>query len=74
MRALIVVTALAAGCAGIGSGDCGPDWRALGERDGRINAGSQAAGYAARCNAKVDTAAYEAGYAEGFSRRPIPSW
>lgn len=73
MRALIVVTALAAGCAGSGS-DCGPDWRAVGERDGRINAGSQAERYAARCNAKVDTAAYDAGYAEGFARRPIPSW
>ena len=74
MRAFIVGTALVAGCAGAGGSDCGPDWRAIGERDGRINAGSQAGHYASRCGTKVDTAAYEAGYAEGFARRPIPSW
>ena len=72
MRTLLVLTGLLAGCA---SGvDCGPDWRAIGERDGRINAGSQAERYASRCGGKVDTAAYDAGYAEGFSRRPPPSW
>jgi hypothetical protein len=72
MRLLLATTVLLAGCAaGV---DCGPDWRAIGERDGRINAGSQAGNYAARCGGTVDTAAYDAGYAEGFSRRPIPSW
>jgi hypothetical protein len=74
MRLLLATTVLLAGCAGAGGADCGPDWRAVGERDGRINAGSQAQRYAARCSGNVDTAAYEAGYAEGFSRRPIPSW
>ena len=72
MRTLLVLTGLLAGCA---SGvDCGPDWRAIGERDGRINAGSQAERYASRCGVTVDTAAYQDGYADGFSRRPIPSW
>jgi hypothetical protein len=73
MRIFLAMTALLlAGCAaGV---DCGPDWRAVGERDGRINAGSQAERYAARCSGTVDRAAYDAGYAEGFSRRPIPNW
>ena len=74
MRPFLLTTVLLAGCAGAGGVDCGPDWRAIGERDGRINAGSQAQGYAARCGGNVDTAAYEAGYAEGFLRRPIPNW
>ena len=74
MRLLLLMTLLLAGCAGAGSVDCGPDWRATGERDGRINAGSQAANYQSRCGGNVDTAAYEAGYADGFSRRPIPNW
>ena len=73
-RMPIVAVALAAGCAGTAA-DCGPDWRALGQRDGRIDAGSQAARYAARCNTTVDTAAYEEGYREGFAQRPrIPSF
>ena len=73
MRRVIFLAAVAlSGCA---SGvDCGPDWRAIGERDGRINAGSQAENYKSRCGGNVDTAAYEAGYADGFSRRPIPNW
>jgi len=57
---------LLAGCAS----DCGPDWRAIGQRDGSMHAGSQAARYAARCNTTVDTAAYEQGYAEGLAMRP----
>ena len=73
-RLTLLAVVVLAGCAGAGSVDCGPDWRAIGERDGRINAGSQAERYASRCGGKVDTAAYEAGYADGFSRRPIPSW
>ena len=68
--AILAVTFLA-GCAGA---DCGPDWRAVGQRDGRINSGLQAERYAARCGTTVDTAAYEAGYREGFAQRPIPSW
>src|SRR5262245_23390082 len=71
---LSLAVTLVAGCAGSGSADCGPDWRAVGMRDGRINAGSNAQRYAARCGTSVDTAAYEAGYAEGFLQRPIPGW
>lgn len=72
MRRLAILAVLAlAGCAGV---DCGPDWRSIGERDGRINAGSQVASYAARCGTPVDNAAYEEGYRVGFSRRPIPNW
>ena len=73
MKRLLILSALLAGCAGPGSPDCGPDWRSVGQRDGRINAGSQAENYARRCGS-VDRAAYEAGYAEGFAQRPIPSW
>lgn len=69
-RGWVVVVTLLAGCAGV---DCGPDWRAVGQRDGRINAGSQAERYAARCGAPVDRAAYEQGYAEGFAQRPPPA-
>lgn len=75
MRSITVLAALAlAGCAGSGSSDCGPDWRSVGQRDGRINAGSQAANYTARCGVPVDSAAYEEGYRLGFSHRPIPNW
>lgn len=71
-RLTLLAAILVAGCA---SGtDCGPDWRAVGMRDGRINAGAQSERYAARCGTSVDTAAYDAGYAEGFSQRPIPGW
>jgi hypothetical protein len=65
-RLLILGTALLAGCAS----DCGSDWRALGQRDGRLGAGSQAERYAARCNTTVDTTAYAQGYSEGFAMRP----
>lgn len=74
MRRLAILAVLAlAGCAGSGV-DCGPDWRSIGERDGRINAGSQAANYTRRCAGPVDTASYEEGYRLGFSQRPIPNW
>lgn len=73
-RLAILAAALVAGCAATAS-DCGPDWRAIGQRDGRLDAGSQAARYAARCNTTVDTAAYEQGYREGLAQRPrIPSF
>ena len=73
MRTLAILAVLALGGCASGA-DCGPDWRAIGERDGRINAGSQAQGYASRCSSPVDTAAYEEGYRAGFAQRPIPSW
>jgi hypothetical protein len=72
-RFTLLAVVLLGGCA-IGSVDCGPDWRAIGERDGRINAGSQAERYAARCAVPVDRAAYEEGYQAGFARRPPPNW
>ena len=64
---VFVAAALLAGCAG--AGDCAGDWFATGQRDGMLNAGSQAARYAARCPGPVDTAKYEEGYSDGFSRR-----
>jgi hypothetical protein len=54
--------------------DCGPDWYQVGERDGRINAGSQVASYSQRCASPPDAARYAEGYAAGFARRPIPNW
>lgn len=63
--AFLVILALLAGCAS----DCGGDWRAIGRRDGRMNFGSQAESYAARCGS-VDRAAYDEGYGIGFSERP----
>lgn len=63
---VILATVVLAGCAA----DCGPDWREIGLRDGSLGAGSQAERYAARCTTKVDTAAYEQGYREGFAMRP----
>jgi hypothetical protein len=72
MRIWIVVLTLLAGCAGT---DCGSDWRAIGQRDGRLNAGSHPEQYAARCGASVDSAAYEQGYREGVAQRPnVPSF
>ena len=73
MRTMAILAVLALGGCASGA-DCGPDWRSIGERDGRINAGSQAQRYAARCGTQVDTAAYDEGYQAGFARRPIPSW
>ena len=61
----VVILTVLAGCAS----DCGGDWRAIGQRDGRMNFGSQAESYAARCES-VDRAAYEEGYGLGFSERP----
>ena len=74
MKTLLAVVQilLLAGCAGLGAADCGPDWYAIGERDGRINAGSQAERYAARCGTPVDAQRYEEGYRQGFSQRRYP--
>jgi hypothetical protein len=71
-RLSILAVSLLTGCAS--TADCGPDWFATGQRDGRINAGSQAERYAARCGGSVDRARYQEGYAEGFSHRPTPGW
>ena len=68
----LLATLMLAGCAG--TADCGPDWFALGQRDGRINAGSQVERYAARCTGPVDRARYAEGYEDGFYQRPKPMW
>jgi len=64
---------IASGCA-ITAADCGPDWYAIGARDGRLGARPQAEFYAARCAAQVDTARYVDGWQAGFNERPIPLW
>ncbi|MGQ0650804.1 MAG: hypothetical protein ACT4P4_00845 [Betaproteobacteria bacterium] len=63
---------LAAGCAGILGSDCGANPYALGQRDGSLGATPQADLYAQRCGAPVDRAKYDAGWQDGFSRRPRP--
>ena len=67
--AVIAALVLLAGCASV---DCGPDWYAVGERDGVLGASAQEANYAARCGA-VDAVRYREGFQEGFSRRPRPT-
>jgi hypothetical protein len=66
-----MVCAVVAGCAGLGSADCGPDWYAIGQRDGRLGAQPQEQIYAARCGG-VDAVRYREGWQDGFSRRPTP--
>ena len=61
-----------AGCAATGGGDCGSDWREIGQRDGRLGAQPQAAIYAARCAVRVDEARYMEGWHAGFAARPAP--
>ena len=76
-RLALLVIVLLAGCAdgGVGSRDCTGDWFLIGERDGRMNVGSQAERYAARCGVPVDGARYEEGYRKGMSERPhVPSF
>jgi hypothetical protein len=72
---LIAVIGLLGGCASAGS-DCGPDWYAIGQRDGvlGVQMQSQAERYIARCTAQVDQARYAEGWRDGFRRRPIPLW
>lgn len=72
MRSLLIVMCLAGLTGCTTTADCGPDWFAVGERDGRINAGSQVERYAARCGVPVDRARYEEGYQQGFAQRPRP--
>ena len=75
MRRFSILGLLAlAACAGPNSADCGPDWFAVGQRDGRINSGSQIEHYAARCGGSVDRDRYDEGYQDSFYRRPVPSW
>jgi hypothetical protein len=63
---LAIACACLAGCAT----DCGPDWFAVGQRDGRIGADSQIENYAARCGGSVDRARYAEGLQSGAAMRP----
>lgn len=72
-----VVTSMAlfftvAGCAGVDLADCGSDWYAIGQRDGRLGAQGQEELYVGRCGSKVDAARYRDGWRDGFGRRPRP--
>jgi hypothetical protein len=74
MRILFAVACLVAlaGCAGarFGAADCGPDWYAIGHRDGILGAYPQSDLYARRCDAPVDAARYGDGWRDGNSKRP----
>jgi hypothetical protein len=50
----------------------GPDWYAVGQRDGILGAQPQEESYARRCGGAVDAARYREGWQDGFSRRPRP--
>jgi len=63
---LAACCAILAGCAS----DCGSDWYAIGQRDGRLGAEPQAEIYAARCGGQVDRARYAEGWQSGFEMRP----
>jgi len=65
--------AILSGCAATGA-DCGPDWYAVGARDGRLGATPQAELYARRCAAAVDSTRYMDGWQAGFYERPIQEW
>jgi hypothetical protein len=71
--AAVLAATLLAGCATDPS-DCGPDWYAVGQRDGRIGAGPQDQRYAAHCAAPVDHASYRSGWEAGYAQRPLPGW
>ena len=61
-----------AGCAGLGAADCGPDWYAVGQRDGILGAQPQEEIYAGRCGT-IDAGRYREGWQDGISRRPRPT-
>jgi hypothetical protein len=67
LLAAAALTAMSAGCAGL---DCGSDWYATGQRDGRIGAEHQIENYAARCGGQVDRARYAEGWESGWAMRP----
>lgn len=64
--AALAACVLVAGCAA----DCGPDWYAIGARDGRLGADSQIERYAGRCGGPVDSARYAEGREAGLAMRP----
>jgi len=61
--------AILAGCAGLGAPDCGSDWYAVGQNDGRIGASSQVERYATSCP-NIDRQRYQEGHAAGTAARP----
>jgi len=63
---LAACCAIMTGCAA----DCGSDWYAIGQRDGRLGADSQADNYAGRCGGRVDRARYAEGREAGLAMRP----
>jgi hypothetical protein len=65
----VACAAALAGCAT--AGDCGGNWYATGQRDGRLGATPQADLYARRCPA-VDAQRYGDGWRDGFGQRPRP--
>lgn len=70
---LVLATLFLAACSALGTADCGPDWHAVGVRDGRIGAQPQVESYAGRCGVGVDSAEYLRGWQEGVRQRPIPT-
>ena len=67
--ALALLSASLTGCAALNAADCGTDWYATGQRDGRLGASPQADAYAARCG-NVDRARYAEGWDAGWAMRP----
>jgi hypothetical protein len=53
--------------------DCGPDWHATGQRDGRLGAQPQAEFYAQRCGTPGDSGSYLRGWQDGLRMRPTPT-
>lgn len=74
MRLLLAAASLVAltGCANLRAADCGPDWHAIGERDGMLGAQPRVDLYAGRCPSAVDAERYREGWQDGFGRRPYP--
>lgn len=72
LAAAAFAATLLAGCAT--SADCGSDWYAVGERDGRLGAQPQGDYYASRCAGPVDRARYASGWQAGYAQRPLPGW
>jgi hypothetical protein len=75
MKSALLSLVILSGCAGISTADCGSDWYAVGQRDGRLGADPQADGYAARCGGQIDRARYAEGWDSGWAMRPrLPSF
>jgi hypothetical protein len=68
--------ALGASCLFLGAcaADCGSDWYAIGQRDGRLGAQPQADIYAARCGGQIDRGRYAEGWQSGADMRPRQSY